>query len=1022
METKPFDTAAGLSGIIKKKLGATPHSIKQWQLESIGVHPGATDLTLNDAYLDNHANVTMETKFSTWTPRGNKVSNQQLFQERTTLICHWFDLWTDRQRKQFIHAILQRCSRSQLKFTRDWFTETVPITKLDFTTALPRFLSLYIFSFLNPKELCKAAKVSWHWKFLAEQDCLWSPKCVKRGWFLPYSPADNEYGAWKKHYINCAADIDYLIPREAADTYGTLNAPTADAEEVDEKMREKLIRMTIRQKIADHKKALRKSRPAWLSNNLSSGALKASLHKNKLQASLNRPELTAALLLIRENVLLHETLSKQMMEESITNPSYSPILEKQQVTMALKTLPKRKNVSSGSPYPALSQRHYSSAQQIFGSSQLAQRLILISSNMPAYEVLLDSVKVGVIPILYEHDGVTLESLLYRIEKMLQGLKAQSIGVFAEGDAGEIDLVQGWKINEKNILNHQVREFWEKLAGFAVAKTEGGCLDIFNPLAASEAGVDLINKISTLTGLEVSTPTGISAGSHRHVCSEWLGKRKATLPCVTYFNESKLLSWCRLADVLQEALKTVRKQLRPYLRETQKEVCGRIIGHFMYESMSLAKIQANRELALALSEGLVAVSRERCESPLEFLAAFLIQRCKGADGRTPNLTFLTESQSSVPLNDFIKDDDQTKNSTPEKMEDLAYLDTKLLRDSADKRTPFARELVQSEKNYVQTLEIVRDVYAAPLQAALSSNRAILSAANVQIIFTDALAVLEMNRTFLQELKERLNEWTPSQCIGDLFLKFGTGLKTYTNFFNNYPVVLKTIDKCRESIPAFWAFLRRHDKTVGTKMMRLQELLLYPSRRFEEYVSLLNALRLHTTADHPDRADLSAAIQKMKQYRDFVQQLRQNGDRDSKLSDVQQAIQGCPNLQEANRYLIQTQDVSQLICPNMDINPSLRIYEHIRDLRLFLFNDALVITMLSVSHLPFEFASKTTCHFLASVVLHRLIIEDIPDTKYIKNAFTLQGPKRQWICITEDEDDKFTLLSGLQSAVNAAVEQK
>uniref|UniRef100_A0A8C4SN94 Epithelial cell transforming 2 like n=1 Tax=Erpetoichthys calabaricus TaxID=27687 RepID=A0A8C4SN94_ERPCA len=759
---------------------------------------------------------------------------------KTTLICHWFDLWTDRQRKQFIHAILQRCSRSQLRFTRDWFTETVPITKLDFTTALPRFLSLYIFSFLNPKELCKAAKVSWHWKFLAEQDCLWSPKCVKRGWFLPYSPADNEYGAWKKHYINCAADIDYLIPREAADTYGTLNAPTADAEEVDEKMREKLIRMTIRQKIADHK-----SQCCGLS-----------------------------------------------------------------VSMFFITCLLRKNVSSGSPYPALSQRHYSSAQQIFGSSQLAQRLILISSNMPAYEVLLDSVKVGVIPILYEHDGVTLESLLYRIEKMLQGLKAQSIGVFAEGDAGEIDLVQGWKINEKNILNHQVREFWEKLAGFAVAKTEGGCLDIFNPLAASEAGVDLINKISTLTGLEVSTPTGISAGSHRHVCSEWLGKRKATLPCVTYFNESKLLSWCRLADVLQEALKTVRKQLRPYLRETQKEVCGRIIGHFMYESMSLAKIQANRELALALSEGLVAVSRERC-----VLSHFLIQ------------------------------------------------DTKLLRDSADKRTPFARELVQSEKNYVQTLEIVRDVYAAPLQAALSSNRAILSAANVQIIFTDALAVLEMNRTFLQELKERLNEWTPSQCIGDLFLKFGTGLKTYTNFFNNYPVVLKTIDKVRARL-----------------------LLIY------------NKIILTT---------------KMKQYRDFVQQVSYSDNwRHSP----------CHPSKEANRYLIQTQDVSQLICPNMDINPSLRIYEHIRDLRLFLFNDALVITMLSVSHLPFEFASKTTCHFLASVVLHRLIIEDIPDTKYIKNAFTLQGPKRQWICITEDEDDKFTLLSGLQSAVNAAVEQK
>lgn len=55
------------------------------------------------------------------------------------------------------------------RFTRDWFTEVIPITKLDFTTVLPRFISLYIFSFLNPKELCIAAQVSWHWKFLAEQ-------------------------------------------------------------------------------------------------------------------------------------------------------------------------------------------------------------------------------------------------------------------------------------------------------------------------------------------------------------------------------------------------------------------------------------------------------------------------------------------------------------------------------------------------------------------------------------------------------------------------------------------------------------------------------------------------------------------------------------------------------------------------------------------------------------------------------------------------------------------------------------
>lgn len=56
-------------------------------------------------------------------------------------------------------------------------------------------------------------------------------------------------------------------------------------------------------------------------------------------------------------------------------------------------------------------------------------------------------------------------------------------------------------------------------------------------------------------------------------------------------------------------------------------------------------------------------------------------------------------------------------------------------------------MQSERKYVQMLEIVRDVYVTPLKAALSSNRAILSAANIQIIFSDILRILSLNRWFL-----------------------------------------------------------------------------------------------------------------------------------------------------------------------------------------------------------------------------------------------------------------------------------
>lgn len=66
------------------------------------------------------------------------------------------------------------------------------------------------------------------------------------------------------------------------------------------------------------------------------------------------------------------------------------------------------------------------------------------------------------------------------------------------------------------------------------------------------------------------------------------------------------------------------------------------------------------------------------------------------------------------------------------------------NSVEKRTQVVRELVQSERRYVQMLGIVRDVYARPLRAALSSNRAILSAANTHIIFSDILRILDLNR--------------------------------------------------------------------------------------------------------------------------------------------------------------------------------------------------------------------------------------------------------------------------------------
>lgn len=71
-----------------------------------------------------------------------------------------FEKWTDSQRKQVLQDFFSRCSAGQLKHLRQTLSSWVPEETLDFTTVLPRVISLYIFSFLDPRSLCRCAQVS----------------------------------------------------------------------------------------------------------------------------------------------------------------------------------------------------------------------------------------------------------------------------------------------------------------------------------------------------------------------------------------------------------------------------------------------------------------------------------------------------------------------------------------------------------------------------------------------------------------------------------------------------------------------------------------------------------------------------------------------------------------------------------------------------------------------------------------------------------------------------------------------
>ncbi|XP_068136156.1 F-box only protein 16 isoform X2 [Hyperolius riggenbachi] len=81
------------------------------------------------------------------------------------------------------------------------------------TTHRVALLSLYLFSFLDPRSLCRCAQVSWHWKTLTELDQLWMPKCLRFGWYINFSPTPFEQGIWKRQYIKMVNELHVTRPK-----------------------------------------------------------------------------------------------------------------------------------------------------------------------------------------------------------------------------------------------------------------------------------------------------------------------------------------------------------------------------------------------------------------------------------------------------------------------------------------------------------------------------------------------------------------------------------------------------------------------------------------------------------------------------------------------------------------------------------------------------------------------------------------------------------------------------------------
>ncbi|KFM81029.1 F-box/WD repeat-containing protein 7, partial [Stegodyphus mimosarum] len=89
-----------------------------------------------------------------------------------------FQEWSSGDRLTALDRLIEICEPAQV---RHMMNVIEPQFQRDFISLLPKELALYVLSFLEPKDLLKAAQTCRYWRVLAEDNLLWREKCREEG-------------------------------------------------------------------------------------------------------------------------------------------------------------------------------------------------------------------------------------------------------------------------------------------------------------------------------------------------------------------------------------------------------------------------------------------------------------------------------------------------------------------------------------------------------------------------------------------------------------------------------------------------------------------------------------------------------------------------------------------------------------------------------------------------------------------------------------------------------------------------
>eukprot|EP00732_Lithocolla_globosa_P002862 Lithocolla_globosa_v1_NODE_2027_length_2202_cov_15.826735.p1 type:complete len:686 gc:universal NODE_2027_length_2202_cov_15.826735:2127-70(-) len=204
-------------------------------------------------------------------------------------------------------------------------------------------------------------------------------------------------------------------------------------------------------------------------------------------------------------------------------------------------------------------------------------------------------------------------------------------------------------------------------------------------------------------------------------------------------------------------------------------------------------------------------------------------------------------------------------------------------SADKLELVVKELVQTEKDYFNSLSVIIDGYKKKMEVLDWVQG---SAETISTIFGNIEEVYEFERNFVKKLDEAIFPPTPSSIsvqrrTGKVFLQFKDGFRVYGPYCSNHAdstQLLLSISK-QDKFKQFFLACR----LLIEQDINLEGFLLTPIQRLCKYPLLLREVIKLTPEDHADIDILQQAISQMKEAASFVNEMQKLKELQTRIED-------------------------------------------------------------------------------------------------------------------------------------------